>query len=33
MFSFILQAARGILSTFICADYISNNFNGIFNKK
>ena len=33
MFSFILQAARGILNSVICTANIFDNFNSVFNKK
>ena len=33
MFSFILQAARGMLNTVICTACISDNFNSVFSEK
>ena len=29
----LLETARGVLNSLICAAYLSNNFNSVFNKK
>ena len=33
MFSILLQAASGILNSFICTVYVFNNFDNVFHKK
>ena len=33
MFSILLQAASGILKSFICTVYVFNNFDNVFHKK